>query len=431
MLGIMSFLDVAELRADLSSTRIYEEGWQSWSPVGIYPAIAKSPRPPDQRAATMGWRPGKQQPQTGFQGEGVLAIAGPPGAYAWHALDPAREVPSIRARLEGDTIVVATDGATVEVHAASPDEVLARVGDALAPHRLGARVVPRGWCSWYRYFGDVTALDVLENLNVADRLDLPLDVIQLDDGYNHGVGDWLDSSPQFGSLADVLAAIAAHGRTPGLWTAPFLVGGESRTAREHPEWLVGGADAGWNWRQRLYVLDVTEPHAAAHLEHVYRSLAELGVGYHKLDFLYAGAIPGRRFADVDPIEAYREGLRVVRRGTGADALLVGCGAPLLASIGLVDVMRIGPDILEEPRPRKPIDSSRSIGQAIEIASARAWMNGRLWLNDPDCLVVRPEIPDRERWADFVTNYRGLKVSSDRLAELDPRGIELTRLALAT
>jgi alpha-galactosidase len=276
----------------------------------------------------------------------------------------------------------------------------------------------------------VREADVLENLDAAGRFDLPLEVIQLDDGYEPVVGDWLDPSPRFGSLADVLGAIAARGRTPGLWTAPFLVGSESRIAREHPDWLVDGVDAGRNWGQRLYALDVTEPQAAAHLEHVFRSLAELGVRYHKLDFLYAGAIPGRRCADGDPIEAYREGLRVVRRGAGDDAILIGCGAPLLPSIGLVDAMRIGPDILEEPRHGKLTDASRSITHAIKSASARAWMNGRLWVNDPDCLVVRPEIPDRERWADFVTNYRGLVVSSDRLNELDPRGVELTRLALA-
>jgi len=427
---MMRFRNIAQIPVDSTRARVYEEGWQSWSPVGSYPATATSPRPPDSRAATMGWRAAKLPPPTDFQGEGVLAVEAEAGVCVWYGPNPSQEVPSIRARLAGDTIVIAADAATDEVDAETLDEALARVGDALAPADLGRRAIPRGWCSWYGYFGHVTESDVLENLATADRLALPLEVIQLDDGYEPVVGQWLDPSPRFGSLAYVLAAISARGRTPGLWTAPFLVGSESRIARRHSDWLVGGAHAGRHWGQELYALDVTQPAAAEHLEHVYRSLAEQGVRYHKLDFLYAGAIPGRRFVDADPIAAYREGLRVVRRGAGDDAVLVGCGAPLLPSVGLVDAMRIGPDILAEPRPGASTNASRSIAHAIDVASARAWMNGRLWVNDPDCLVVRPEIADRDRWAAFVTGYRGLAVSSDRLVELDPHGVELTRQALA-
>jgi alpha-galactosidase len=54
------------------------------------------------------------------------------------------------------------------------------------------------------------------------------------------------------------------------------------------------------------------------------------------------------------------------------------------------------------------------------------MNGRLWVNDPDCLVARPEINGREAWAAHLERYGGLRFSSDRLAVLDERGRELTR-----
>ena len=107
---------------------------------------------------------------------------------------------------------------------------------------------------------------------------------------------------------------------------------------------MGGAGAGENWNQRLHVLDVTHPDAAEHLEGVFACFAALGVDYHKLDFMYAGALPGRRREDIAPLAAYREGLRIIRRGAGKDAILLGCGAPLLPSIGLVDAI--------EDRPRR-------------------------------------------------------------------------------
>jgi len=45
---------------------------------------------------------------------------------------------------------------------------------------------------------------------------------------------------------------------------------------------------------------------------------------------------------VTPIQAYREGLNVIRKAVGKSFIL-GCGAPLLPSAGLVDGMRIGED----------------------------------------------------------------------------------------
>jgi alpha-galactosidase len=59
------------------------------------------------------------------------------------------------------------------------------------------------------------------------------------------------------------------------------------------------------------------------------------------------------------------------------------------------------------------------------------MNGRLWVNDPDHVVARADIKDREAWAEYVAGYGGVRFSGDRLAELDARGLELTRRALST
>ena len=119
----------------------------------------------------------------------------------------------------------------------------------------------------------------------------------------------------------------------------------------HPDWLVGGAVAAErHWGQEIRVLDVTHPQAAEHLVGVYAALRDRGFTFHKIDFVYGGAMAGRRFEDVTPIEAYRRGLSLVREGVGEDAVVLGCGAPLLPSIGLVDAMRISPDVMPHWAP---------------------------------------------------------------------------------
>ncbi len=63
-------------------------------------------------------------------------------------------------------------------------------------------------------------------------------------------------------------------------------------------------------------------------------------------------------------------------------------------------------------------------------AARAWQQGRLWVNDPDCVVARPSYAQRERWADAATRLGGLRSFSDRVAELDDWGLATVRELLA-
>ena len=362
-------------------SRVYVEGWQSWSDAGLASDTSSA------------------------EAKGVLAVEEPHGAArAWFS----RDVPSIRAA--GG--IVSADGPVEELAAGSLADVLAAVGDRLSPGP--ARDVPTGWCSWYCHFEHVTAQHVAD----AAASELPFEVIQIDDGWEAGIGDWLEWSPRFGDVAETCRRIRDTGRRAGIWTAPFLAGSGSALARDHRDWLLPDADAGANWNQQLHALDLTKADVLEHLEHVFRTLAELGFDYFKLDFLYAGALG----------DGYEDGLRAIRRGAGEHATLLGCGAPLLPSIGLVDAMRVGPDVLAQPSHSSE-SSASSIAKARAVSEARAWMNGRLWVNDPDCVVARPAIPEREEWAAFVTGYGGLVFASDAPGELDARGVELTRAAL--
>jgi alpha-galactosidase len=418
-----------EVPVDPARGRIYAEGWQSWSPATWFPAGATGPVPAEEWIATMRFRPGTPVDPAAVQGEGLLVVDPGTGAPArcYGTTDGSR-VPTLRAALRGDRVVVVVDGPQDVLepaeHADGGEAALAAYGDRFAA-TAGAqplREPPTVWCSWYRYFEQVTAGDVLENLAALAEHRLPADVVLLDDGWSLGLGEHLRPAPRFGPLDPVVRAVEDGGRRTGIWLAPFLVGADTPVAREHPEWLVGGA--GRNWRQDLVGLDLTHPGVRDLLRSRLEPLVERGIRYFKLDFLYGGAVPGRRHSGEDPVAAYRSGLRLLREILGPDAYLVACGAPILPSVGLVDGMRVSPDTFHEGGE----DGSRGLRGLMPLA-ARAWQQGRFWVNDPDCLVARPSYRLREPWAQAVTGFGGLRSVSDRIAELDEWGLETTRRLL--
>ncbi len=253
-------------------------------------------------------------------------------------------VPTLGAVLEHDRLVVrATGGARATAHPEGAEAALAGYADWFAGQVGAAALVapPTVWCSWYRYFEQVSSTDIMENVKAFDANDLPVDVVQIDDGWSRGLGEGLLPADGFGSLPALVDGIRGSGRRAGIWLAPFLVGMQSTLAVQHPDWLVG--PAGRNWDQDLAGLDLTHPGIRDLLSETFRGLVDLGVSYLKLDFLYGGAVPGRRHEHLSGTEAYRSGLAPVRETVGPDVYLVGCGAPLLSSVGLVDAMRVSPD----------------------------------------------------------------------------------------
>ena len=171
-----------------------------------------------------------------------------------------------------------------------------------------------------------------ENLAAILEREVPVDVVQLDDGYQAEIGDWLELSDRFRSLAGMVERIRAGGLRAGIWIAPFLVGSQSRLAAEHPDWLVRDSDdlpvqALRNWGQDTYPLDVTHPDVQEHLATVFGWFTGIGIDLFKIDFVYAAALAGRRHdAHLTDEQAYRDGLDQVRAAIGPDAYLLGCGA---------------------------------------------------------------------------------------------------------
>jgi alpha-galactosidase len=278
---------------------------------------------------------------------------------------------------------------------------VARENQARVPAR-----VPTGWSSWYYFFDKVSEADVTENLDWLDRHRdrVPMEFVQLDDGFQPQVGDWLQVNDRFphghGPLVD---KIEARGYQAGLWLAPFIAHPRSSVVLEHPEWLLRSQSgrpvrAGYNWNTFVVALDPTHPDVIDYVQNVVRiAVEEWGYRYLKLDFLYAAALPG---AHHDPTltraQALRAGLLAIRQAAGEETILAGCGSPLGPAVGLVDTMRIGPDIAPRWRPayqgietffqREP--SLPAARNAARNTINRAALHGRWWLNDPDCVLLR-------------------------------------------
>lgn len=426
--------------------QVFQHGWQSWSGTGwVVPGehtdpsigsigLLRAMHHADDRVAEAGE----------VRSELVVALADDGGALTL-GFDGG-DVHDGTFRLRGDELVVeAVLGGADVGEGRSLHEVRRWDGEALAAWaawagaRSGARTgapFQTGWCSWYQYFHDVTEADVRANLAAAGSGAWPFEVFQLDDGYQAAIGDWLVRQPAFPTpLEDLAGDIAAAGYRPGIWLAPFLASPRSAVVAEHPDWVVrrpsgrpmiGMVTEGWGGEQ--FVLDVTRPDVQAHLEGVARELVAQGWTYLKLDFTYAPSFTGGwHDPAATPAQRVRMGYDAIRRGAGDGAFLLGCGAPLGACIGVVDGMRIGPDVAPfwDPLPGRPghPETAPSVANALRNTVARDFQHRRLWLNDPDCLLLRTtdtQLSDEQvqTWADAVGRSGGMVLVSDDLSLLD-------------
>lgn len=271
-------------------------------------------------------------------------------------------------------------------------------------HRLQAqfgaankRPAPRVWCSWYSLY---TVIEESLLHRAFDQLDdLPFDILQVDDGWQAAIGDWTPND-KFPSGMEALATkIRASGRTPGLWLAPLVVVPSSALFRQHPDWLLRDAEgrpasAGFNWGEPLYALDTTHSAVLEFLAGLMKQVRAWGYDYLKLDFLYAGALPGVRHQNMPREAALRHGLEVMREAMGSDAYLLACGAPILPCLGLCDALRIGPDVAGEWENRRDAvllynPTTPGAKNAIRTSLHRLWLAPLLDI-DPDVAYFRSE-----------------------------------------
>ena len=301
--------------------------------------------------------------------------------------------------------------------------------------------LPTGWCSWYYYFTKIKQDDLYENLDAAREKKVAWRYFVLDDGYQRAVGDWLSINSKFpDGLKAVANRIGAADMIPGLWLAPFIARRNSQLYRNHREWVLKDdkgrpALAGWNPNWGLggnfYGMDVTHPGFQEYIgEVISTAVHEWGFRYLKLDFVYAASLYGvAHDPTLSSAERLQLGYRIIREAAGSDVFILGCGSPLSAAIGFVDAMRIGPDVApywfatyRYHLTRDPHALCTKF--AIRSILNRCQMHRKLWINDPDCLLLRdsdtrltPE--ERMSLANAIIISGGMYLLSDKLSALSP------------
>lgn len=453
----------------------YSNGWQSWSTTGTYGNGEK------QRTTRLGRlhvpmvvNPGTPTPRKPghFSGDmfGVLGDRTSQIGIAVGFLSQKQHFGSLEAKLgfqpslsmwaNGDLAVLnpgeqtQTDWAVLSFVDLSDAEPLKDYLEAVAKThqiQLENEKIPVGWCSWYHYYQDVKESDIESNLEaiLSSQKELPLSLVQIDDGFEVYPGDWFDFDPFFpNGLKSISEKIRAAGLAPGLWLAPFIVHPKAKLVKEHPDWLLKDdrghpVTAGFVWNHLTYALDLTHPQALDYAVSVIRTaVKEWGFEYLKLDFLYAAAVEGV-YQDRTKTRAQvlREGLEALRQAAGAQVRMLACGCPLGSALGLFEAMRIGADVNGYWHPHFPPVSKilrrepnmPSARNAIQNTLTRAMLHRKWWVNDPDCLLLRPDtdltLAEVQSLATVIGMTGGSILLSDNLTELPKNRISIAKSLL--
>jgi Glycosyl hydrolases family 31 TIM-barrel domain len=255
-----------------------------------------------------------------------------------------------------------------------------------------------GWTSWYNYYTEISEDIILKNADAFSKKECPIDIIQIDDGYQKHVGDWLKTETSFpNGMGKIAKEIKRKSFKAGIWIAPFICDGKSEIFKNKKKWLVKDEKGkplkvGYNslWKGWFYAFDFYNQEVQKYLSSVFFTLTDK---WHfdliKLDFLYAVCIKPPKNKTRGQVMS--DALTFLRNLT-KDQMIIGCGVPLGSAFGKVDFCRIGSDIHLKWEDTKlkwlgHRERTSTIGSLRSVLS-RWQLNKRAFYNDPDVLILR-------------------------------------------
>jgi hypothetical protein len=254
------------------------------------------------------------------------------------------------------------------------------------------------WCSWYRrgpYFTNADLDEVLHGLEtVTPRV--PLQAVQIDDGYFTAHGDWLEHNERWPhGMQAAFASVEQHGYEAGIWVAPFMVSNRSRLFVEHPDWVLRdlrGASIiearnyeGTASDEERYVLDTSHPEAMSYLRNVFRTLRGWGARLFKTDFMDWGFQDSlsvqRHTPGKTSVQYFRDALQMIREEIGEESYWLACISPFAPFLGYADGMRVAND------SGVSWNAGGTLNMFREMCAGQ-YFNGVWWHNDPDSVFLR-------------------------------------------
>ncbi|KAG2217772.1 hypothetical protein INT45_000392, partial [Circinella minor] len=288
-----------------------------------------------------------------------------------------------------------------------------------------------GWTSWYNYYERVTEADVMKSLTSFMDHKYPIDVFQIDDGYQRAIGDWLDiNHDKFPRGMHYLSQVIHEaGYIPGLWVAPFAVGFTSNIVKEHPDWLIKNKDgshlvAGPNWGG-FYALDMYHPEARDYLRQVFDTiLNDWNYRLLKLDFIFAASIIPRLGKSRGQL--LWEACEFIEELVDKRAMVLGSGVPLAATWHRFEYNRVSSDaspfwdhsLLRLANVRERVATMNALTSTLH-----RWPMKHMFGVDPDVFFLRSndnKLSDEECHSSCVLNsiVGHLTLMSDDLTQYD-------------
>lgn len=452
----------------------FSNGWQSWSPSQWYPADGRM------NVSNLGGlqlpmikNPGTPLPrEKGVFSSDFFAVIGDQvrrSGFLVGSLSQKYHFTSILADFNGDGRLqmwangdnarldpgcsISTDWAAFNPVLLDHREPLEKYLEAVARenHIRVPEESPTGWCSWYHFYTKISEPIIRENLKaiVEQQETLPLQLVQVDDGFESQIGDWFTFKPEFpNGVAPLAAEIKQEGLLPGLWLAPFILHPKAEIVKQHPEWLLRKANGkpvncGFVWNALTTALDLTIPEALDYACRVVQTAsANWGYPYLKLDFLYAAAVDCQyQDRTLTRAQVLRRGMEAIRAAVGPEVTLLGCGAPFGGMLGLVEAMRIGADVSGDWPPTfngiklflKNEPAMPCARNSIRNIITRANLHGHWWINDPDCLLIRPDthlsLAEVQSLASAIALTGGSLLVSDDLPSLPKDRLKIAECLL--
>ena len=273
---------------------------------------------------------------------------------------------------------------------------------------------PGGWESWYNHYSRIDEKLILEDLNALSETKNIISmgqysskIFQIDDGWETALGDWSVRKERFPSGLNSLAEkIEADGYIPGLWIAPFIIDSRSKTAKEHPDWLLkdskgklvcAGYNPLWGKNGNFYCLDLSIDEVIEYLDKLLDKLINKWFfRYIKLDFLYAGMLYGNYKNPTAAYKIYNRAIKTITARTkndeGKDVFYLGCGMPFEPSFKYLPLSRIGCDTYEHWKNKfgRLINWNGRNEAYLNLKDTlgHAMWNEIIFANDPDVIFIR-------------------------------------------